>query len=96
MESHDGDPEDRPPCPECGSTNRTIRVSITETVAVSDEVSTTRIREWLETSWPLLLAASTLTVTGYLLAGLLGLLLGAASVPVGAEAFEKVREIDHR
>lgn len=94
LEPWDGDPEERPACPECGSSNRTIRVSTTETVAVSGEVSLTRIREWLETNWLHLVAFAALTAAGFLLAGWLGLLFAAAAVPVGAGAFERVREID--
>lgn len=96
LEPHDGAPEDRPRCPECGSTNRKIRASQTEVVGVSDQIGVARIREWIETNWALLLAASTLSAAGLLLAGIVGLLLGAAAVPVGAYAFTKVQEIDRQ
>lgn len=96
LEPWDGPPEARPPCPDCGRTVRHLRVTVTERVIGSDGISTVRIRERIEANWVPLLAAAALSVSGYLLAGFVGLLVGAAAVPMGAEAYEKVREIDRQ
>lgn len=53
LEPHDGDPEDRPSCPECGSTDRTIRVHAQDSISVSGEVQSYYVyasyaEEWWE------------------------------------------------
>lgn len=56
----------------------------------------TKVREWIETNWLPLLAAAVLSAAGYLLGGWVGLLVGAAALPVGVGAFTKIREINRR
>lgn len=51
VEPHDGDPEDRPPCPECGSTSRTVRMSARAVGTSSTEARAHVFTSYAERWW---------------------------------------------
>jgi hypothetical protein len=96
-------PDERGPCPACGSLARNVELHVSDTVHVSESLSWTKMHEEVERHWRWLLVSLALTLAaslvGVVLAGLaglvVGLVLGLLSYPAGLRAVTRVREIEH-
>ena len=96
-----GDKIPKVPCPNCGSTKRTINICLNDTIHLSDKMYWERVREFYEKNHSIkavIIAIAVLSpFLGLFVAGIpgvvVGLFLSAASYFLGPSAVTKVREI---
>jgi len=88
-------------CPNCGYNVHALTISVSEQVAVKENVAYQTIREFYETNpvakWTVILITVASSAVGLVISGLTGILAGLAlgilSYLLGPKAVTKVREI---
>lgn len=94
-------PENADPCPNCGSEEREVIVTLQETAVVDENIAPRTLREFWERNWPILSTVTAVAVgspfLGLFLAGWTGVWIGLPlslfSLIAGFFSVTKVREI---